>query len=133
SIVTVTFPSGAVVEATADENGNFTVAIPENEGLQGGETIQATSTDAAGNVSQPASGQVIDATAPDAPQISHVTSVSTEVTGTAEANSTVTVTFPSGAVVEATADENGNFTVAIPENEGLQGGETIQATSTDET
>ncbi|MEB8010332.1 Ig-like domain-containing protein, partial [Staphylococcus pseudoxylosus] len=133
SIVTVTFPSGAVVEATADENGNFTVAISENEGLQGGETIQATSTDAAGNVSQPASGQVIDATAPDAPQISHVTSVSTEVTGTAEANSTVTVTFPSGAVVEATADENGNFTFAIPENEGLQGGETIQATSTDET
>ncbi|MBM2658999.1 Ig-like domain-containing protein, partial [Staphylococcus pseudoxylosus] len=133
STVTVTFPSGAVVEVTADENGNFTASIPENEELQGGETIQATSTDVAGNISQSGSATVIDETAPDAPQISHVTSVSTEITGIAEANSTVTVIFPSGAVVETTADAQGNFTVVIPENEALQGGETIQATSTDAT
>uniref|UniRef100_UPI003F558B2B Ig-like domain-containing protein n=1 Tax=Staphylococcus caeli TaxID=2201815 RepID=UPI003F558B2B len=132
STVTVTFPSGTVVEVTADESGHFTANIPENEELQGRETIQATSTDAAGNVSQSGSTTVIDATAPDAPQISHVTSVSTEVIGTAEANSTVTVTFPSGTVVEVTADAQGNFTVVVPENEELQGGETIQATSTDE-
>ncbi|MEB6246579.1 Ig-like domain-containing protein, partial [Staphylococcus xylosus] len=132
STVKVTFPSGAVVETTADENGRFTANIPEDEALQGGETIQATSIDAAGNVSQPGSAIVIDTTAPDAPKISHVTSVSTEVTGTAEANSTVKVTFPSGAVVETTADAQGNFTVAIPEDEALQGGETIQAISTDD-
>ncbi|RIO69881.1 hypothetical protein BUZ85_14355, partial [Mammaliicoccus sciuri] len=59
--------------------------------------------------------------------------MSTEITGIAEANSTVTVIFPSGAVVETTADAQGNFTVVIPENEALQGGETIQATSTDAT
>ncbi|MGW7929889.1 Ig-like domain-containing protein, partial [Staphylococcus xylosus] len=132
STVKVTFPSGEVVETTADENGRFTANIPEDEALQGGETIQATSIDAAGNVSQPGSTIVIDTTAPDAPKISHVTSVSTEVTGTAEANSTVKVTFPSGAVVETTADAQGNFTVAIPEDEALQGGETIQAISTDD-
>ncbi|MEP9819062.1 Ig-like domain-containing protein, partial [Staphylococcus xylosus] len=133
STVTVTFPSGEVVEVTADENGRFTANIPENEELQGGETIQATSTDAAGNISQSGNTTVIDATAPEAPKISHVTNVSTEVTGTAEANSTVKVTFPSGTVVETIADVQGNFTVAIPENEELQGGETIQATSTDAT
>src|SRR5699024_9254965 len=96
-----------------------------------GETIVATSKDKAGNVSQKGSTQVIDATAPDAPQISHVTSVSTEVKGTAEANSTVSVTFPSGKVVETKADQDGNFTVTITENEGLQGKETISATSKD--
>ncbi|WP_145579223.1 Ig-like domain-containing protein, partial [Staphylococcus xylosus] len=133
STVRVTFPSGEVVEVIADENGNFIANIPENEELQGGETIQATATDTAGNISQSVSTTVIDATAPDAPQISHVTSVSNEVIGTAEANSTVTVTFPSGTVVETTADAQGNFTVAIPENEELQGGETIQATATDAT
>ncbi|RIN02302.1 Ig-like domain-containing protein [Staphylococcus shinii] len=133
STVKVTFPSGTVVETTADDNGNFTVNIPSDEGLEGGETIQATSTDDAGNVSQSGNTTVTDATAPDAPQISHVTSVSTEVTGTAEANSTVKVTFPSGTVVETTADDNGNFTVNIPLDEGLEGGERIQATSTDAT
>uniref|UniRef100_UPI003F549102 Ig-like domain-containing protein n=1 Tax=Staphylococcus xylosus TaxID=1288 RepID=UPI003F549102 len=133
STVRVIFPSGEVVEVTADENGNFTANIPENEELQGGEEIQATAIDTAGNISQSGSTTVIDATAPDAPQISHVTSVSTEVIGTAEANSTVTVTFPSGTVVETTADAQGNFTVAIPENEELQGGEEIQVTSTDDT
>ncbi|MGW7903502.1 Ig-like domain-containing protein, partial [Staphylococcus xylosus] len=132
STVRVIFPSGEVVEVTADENGNFTANIPENEELQGGEEIQATAIDTAGNISQSGSTTVIDATAPDAPQISHVTSVSTEVIGTAEANSTVTVTFPSGTVVETTADAQGNFTVAIPENEELQGGEEIQVTSTDD-
>src|SRR5699024_6397793 len=131
STVSVTFPSGEVVETTADKDGKFTVAIPENEGLQGGETIEATSEDEAGNVSQKDSTLVVDATAPGAPQISHVTSISTEVTGVAEPNSTVSVTFPSGEVVETTADQDGNFTVAIPENEGLQGGETISATAQD--
>ncbi|MGE7364658.1 Ig-like domain-containing protein, partial [Staphylococcus cohnii] len=131
STVSVTFPSGEVAETVADQDGNFTVDIPANEGLQGGETIVATSKDKAGNVSQKGSTQVIDATAPDAPQISHVTSVSTEVKGTAEANSTVSVTFPSGKVVETKADQDGNFTVTIPENEGLQGKETISATSKD--
>ena len=129
STVSVTFPSGEVAETVADQDGNFTVDIPANEGLQGGETIVATSKDKAGNVSQKGNTQVIDATAPDAPQISHVTSVSTEVKGTAEANSTVSVTFPSGKVVETKADQDGNFTVTIPENEGLQGKETISATS----
>ncbi|WP_278669516.1 Ig-like domain-containing protein [Staphylococcus ureilyticus] len=131
STVSVTFPSGEVVDAVTDQDGNFTVDIPANEGLQGGETIVATSKDKAGNVSQKGSTQVIDATAPDAPQISHVTSVSTEVKGTAEANSTVSVTFPSGKVVETNADQDGNFNVTIPENEGLQGKETISATSKD--
>ncbi|WP_070052514.1 Ig-like domain-containing protein, partial [Staphylococcus xylosus] len=133
STVRVTFPSGAVVEVTTNENGNFTANIPENEELQGGETIQATATDEAGNVSQSGSTTVIDATSPDAPQINHVTSESSEVTGIAEANSTVAVTFPSGAIVETTADAQGDFTVTIPENEELQGGETIQATATDAT
>ncbi|SUM53978.1 Ig-like domain-containing protein [Staphylococcus nepalensis] len=131
--VKVTFPSGAIVETTADQNGFYTVAIPENEGLKGGETIEATATDVAGNVSESGSTDVIDKTAPDTPQISHVTSVSTEVTGKSEANATVKITFPSGAIAETIADEDGNFTVVIPESENLQGKETISATATDAT
>ncbi|WP_210139369.1 Ig-like domain-containing protein [Staphylococcus sp. GDY8P120P] len=131
--VKVMFPSGAIVETIADQNGVYTVAIPENEGLKGGETIEATATDVAGNVSESGSTDVIDKTAPDTPQISQVTSVSTEVTGKVEANATVKITFPSGAIAETIADEDGNFTVAIPESENLQGKETISATVTDET
>ncbi|WP_436896617.1 Ig-like domain-containing protein, partial [Staphylococcus pseudoxylosus] len=125
-------PKWAVVEATTDENGNFTVAIPENEGLQGGETIQATSTDETGNVSQPGSTTVTDETAPAPPTVNGVTSEDTTVSGTAEANTTVTVIFPDGVTASGKSDENGNYAIAIPDEVKLTGGEEIQVTSTDE-
>ena len=61
-----------------------------------GETISATSSDAEGNESESATTTVVDATAPDAPTINEVDTNATEVNGTAEPNSTVTVTFPDG-------------------------------------
>ncbi|WP_436963052.1 Ig-like domain-containing protein, partial [Staphylococcus xylosus] len=132
STVKVTFPSGAVVETTADAQGNFTVAIPEDEALQGGETIQAISTDDAGNVSHPGSTTVTDETAPAPPTVNGVTSEDTQVTGTAEVNSTVTVKFPNGVTVKGESDANGNYTIAISDEVDLVGGEEIQVISTDD-
>lgn len=119
SSVTVGFPGGGKISVTADDQGNFTVDIPNSVILEGGEVFKAISTDKAGNQSPVAETTVKDMNAPDAPVIGDTTSNSNQVTGTAEANSTVRVTFPSGEVVEVIADENGNFIANIPENEEL--------------
>ncbi|WP_259341803.1 Ig-like domain-containing protein, partial [Staphylococcus simulans] len=111
STVTVTFPDGTTATGTADDEGNYTVEIPSNVDLNGGEDIVVTSKDKAGNPSEEATTTVTDTTAPEAPTVEEVTSEDTQVKGTAEPGSTVTVTFPDGTTATATADEEGNYTV----------------------
>ena len=48
------------------------IDIPANEDLKGGETLPVTSTDKAGNKSQPASTVVTDTTAPTVPTVNPV-------------------------------------------------------------
>ncbi|REI15692.1 Ig-like domain-containing protein, partial [Staphylococcus felis] len=60
-----------------------------------------------------------------------VTSETEVITGTGEAGSTVTVTFPDGTTVTGTVDEEGRYEVKIPDTVGLKGGETIKVTTTD--
>ncbi|MBO1198874.1 putative Ig domain-containing protein [Staphylococcus simiae] len=132
STVTVTFPDGTTATGTADEDGNYVIDIPTNVDLKGGETLPVTSTDEAGNVSDPASTVVTDTTAPTVPTVNPVTSEDKTITGKAEPNSTVTVTFPDGTTATGTADEDGNYVIDIPTNVDLKGGETLPVTSTDE-
>uniref|UniRef100_UPI003F57CB04 Ig-like domain-containing protein n=1 Tax=Staphylococcus caeli TaxID=2201815 RepID=UPI003F57CB04 len=131
SMVTVTFPEGVTVTGTVDETGNYVVEIPENVNLKGGEELVVTATDEAGNESAEAKTTVVDTTAPEAPTVKDVTSDDTTISGTAEPGSTVTVTFPDGTTATGTADDEGNYTVEIPANVDLEGGETLNVTSTD--
>ncbi|MDU0447962.1 Ig-like domain-containing protein, partial [Staphylococcus epidermidis] len=66
-----------------------------------------------------------------APTINEVDTNATEVNGTAEPNSTVTVTFPDGTTATGTADDQGNYTIDVPSNVDLNGGEEIQVKATD--
>ncbi|MEJ7503074.1 Ig-like domain-containing protein [Staphylococcus pasteuri] len=131
STVTVTFPDGTTATGTADDDGNYTINIPSSEDLKGGETLPVTATDKDGNKSDPATTTVADTTAPDAPTVNPVTSDDTQITGKAEPNSTVTVTFPDGKTASATTDADGNYVINIPSSEDLKGGETLPVTSTD--
>ena len=130
--VTVTYPDGTTSTATADASGNYTMDIPASEDLIGNEELSVIATDAAGNVSTEGGTTVLDTTAPEVPTVNSVTSEDTTITGTAEPNSTVTVTFPDGTTATANADGDGNYTIDIPSNEDLKGGETLPVTSTDE-
>ncbi|NMK87386.1 Ig-like domain-containing protein, partial [Staphylococcus capitis] len=132
STIKLTFSDGTTATGTTDSNGNYTVDIPENMSLKGGETISATSSDAEGNESESATTTVVDATAPDAPTINEVDTNATEVNGTAEPNSKVTVTFPDGTTATGTADDQGNYTIEIPSNVDLRNGNKIEAVSADE-
>src|SRR5699024_9559426 len=131
SEVTVTFPDGTTATGTADDQGNYTIDIPSNVDLEGGEEIVVTSTDKDGNTSEEATTTVVDTTAPSAPTVNEVTSEDTQISGTAEAGSEVTVTFPDGTTATGTADDEGNYTIDIPSNVDLEGGEEIVVTSTD--
>ncbi|MEJ7498071.1 Ig-like domain-containing protein, partial [Staphylococcus warneri] len=131
STVTVTFPDGTTANATTDGDGNYTIDIPANEDLRGGEALPVTSTDGAGNQSGAATTTVTDTTAPTVPTINPVTSEDTTITGHAEPGSTVTVTFPDGNTATGTTDADGNYVIDIPANEDLKGGETLPVTATD--
>lgn len=131
STVTITFPGNVTATTTTDSNGHYSVTIPDGVDLHGGETLQASANDAAGNKSGTTSTVVSDMDAPDAPTVDGVTTNSTEVSGTAEPNSTVTITFPGGQTATVTADGQGNYTAALPEGVNLRNGDKIQAVAVD--
>ncbi|MCH7337962.1 Ig-like domain-containing protein, partial [Acinetobacter sp. NIPH 2699] len=97
-----------------------------NPGLDDGDEITAVATDEAGNSSDPATA-IVDAVAPDVPVIDPVNGTD-PITGTAEPDSTVTVTFPDGSTAEVVAGPDGSWTVPNP---GLDDGDEITAVATD--
>ena len=106
STVTIKDASGAVVATTtAGPDGIYTFnPNPLIDGALG----SATSTDAAGNESVPTLFGPVDAAAPTAPSVA--VSNAGELSGTAEANSTVTIKDASGAVVATTtAGPDGSY------------------------
>ncbi|MGJ5718842.1 Ig-like domain-containing protein, partial [Staphylococcus equorum] len=131
STITVKFPDGSTVTGTADDQGNYAIDIPTTVDLVGKEEIVVTSTDASGNVSPETNVTVTDVTAPAAPAVNEVTSESTQVTGTGETGSTITVKFPDGSTVTGTADDQGNYAIDIPTTVDLVGNEEVVVTSTD--
>src|SRR5699024_8115276 len=116
---------------TADDQGNYTIEIPTNVDLKGGENIVVTATDKDGNKSEETTTTVKDTTAPSAPTVNGVTSEDTTIGGTAEPGSTVTVTFPDGKTATGTADSEGNYTIEMPTHSDLKGGENIVVTAAD--
>ncbi|REI28987.1 YSIRK signal domain/LPXTG anchor domain surface protein, partial [Staphylococcus felis] len=132
STVTVTFPDGTTVTGTVNGEGRYEVKIPDTTRLKGGETIKVTTTDEAGNQSEETTTTVEDQTAPEAPTVNPVTSKTEVITGTGEAGSTVTVTFPDGTTATGMVNEEGHYEVKVPDTVDLKGGETIKVTSTDE-
>ncbi|WP_206169776.1 Ig-like domain-containing protein, partial [Staphylococcus argensis] len=131
STVTVTFPDGTTATGTADDNGNYTIEIPDNVKLNGGETVSVTATDKDGNTSNPTSVTVADTTAPTTPSINDIHAGDTQVSGTAEPGSTVTVTFPDGTTATGTADDQGNYIIDVPSNVNLKPGDSVNVTATD--
>ncbi|WP_157535751.1 Ig-like domain-containing protein [Microbacterium sp. Root166] len=133
--VTVFMDGTSIGTTPSDGSGNWSLTSPAL--AEGSHTVRATSTDAAGNVSpsSPTNTFVVDTTVPVAPVIltpvtGTVTSDNTPtITGTAEANSTVTVRIDGSPAGTAVADGSGNwnFTTGII----LDGPHTAAATSTD--
>ncbi|TDM38829.1 YSIRK-type signal peptide-containing protein, partial [Macrococcoides goetzii] len=76
--ITVTFPDGSTATGQVLDNGTWSVNIPGTLDLIGGETLYATTTDAANNTSKQASTRVVDVTAPKFAPISDITVLQNE-------------------------------------------------------
>jgi hypothetical protein len=119
--VTGTTEAGAIVEvksgnvvlgnATASEDGSFSVTIPVQPA---GTSLSITAKDAARNESDAMQVTVQDKTPPTVPKVSEVNDQSTAVTGTTDAGVKVEVKSGETILGTAIADENGTFNVTIP-------------------
>src|SRR5699024_4544916 len=115
----------------ANNQGEYTITIPEKIDLKGDEELLISAMDGNGNISDSITTTVKDITAPAAPTVNEVTSEDTTIGGTAEPGSTVTETFPDGKTATGTADDQGNYTVDIPSGVDLEGGEAIKVVAAD--
>ncbi|MEH0834532.1 Ig-like domain-containing protein, partial [Pectobacterium cacticida] len=129
STVTLTDASDNIIgSAAVDADGSFTISL--TPALLNGESITATATDAAGNVSAPTTATAPDTTAPDAPTVLTVAGDGTAVSGNAEPGSTVTVTDANGTTLgSAVANADGSF--SVPLTPPAANGEVLTVTVTD--
>ncbi|MEL4796832.1 Ig-like domain-containing protein, partial [Acinetobacter baumannii] len=134
---TVNDPTATVVvnvdgtDYPAVNNGDGTWTLADNTLpalTDGPHTITVTATDAAGNAGTDTAVVTIDTTAPNAPVLDPINATD-PVSGTAEAGSTVTVTYPDGTTATVVAGTDGSWSVPNPGN--LVDGDTVTATATD--
>ncbi|MDH2289629.1 Ig-like domain-containing protein, partial [Cobetia sp. 10Alg 146] len=133
----------------AEDDGSFSIVLDPAQ--EDGETLTATATDAAGNISSDSAPTVvdtgIDATAPNTPTIASATDDVAAVTGTlangdstndatptltgsAEAGSTITITHNGEEIGTTTADSNGTWSFT-PETDFADGEHVFSVTATD--
>ncbi|PTK90710.1 hypothetical protein BUZ03_07605 [Staphylococcus gallinarum] len=129
--VTLTLPDGTELTGQTDDQGNYTIDIPANKQFQGGESIQLTTTDAAGNKSTVTIINVADVTPPVVPSINPITTESTTITGTGEPQAVVRVELPDGTYLVQHVDDQGNYSIDIPSNTKFKGGEQLKVISID--
>ena len=130
--VEVTLPGGTVVTGEVDENGNFTVKVPDGTTLKPGDEITVVEKDNHGHASTPTKVTVGD-TANEAhqPQVDPIHGGDKTVHGKGTPGNTVEVTLPDGSVVTGTVDKDGNFTVKVPDGTTLKPGQVITVVEKD--
>lgn len=127
--VIVRHSNGSIAgSGTVGADGRFEITL---DGPQlNGESLAVTLTDAAGNVSQPASVLAPDSTDPAAPRDLTIDSQGTTLSGNAEPFSTIQVRGPGGTLLgTATTAADGRFSVTLtpPQTDG----QLLQLTATD--
>ena len=150
STVTLASGSTALGTATADGGGNWSYTLTAANltaiGQGSGKSLTATATDTAGNTSAASAAFAfsVDTVAPAAPVIQQVGGSDSAVggqagdqtvTGTAEAGSTVTLSFDGSALGTAPADGSGHWSYTLTGANlaaiGQGTGKSIGATATD--
>ncbi|MFD6441420.1 S8 family serine peptidase [Peribacillus sp. NPDC060186] len=111
STVTVKMGSTTLGKAKSNSSGKFTVTMTKKQ--KAGKVLSVTATDKAGNTSSVKTVTVADKTAPSKPVVNTVTTKTTNVTGKAEANSTVYIRASKKVIGSAKATSKGKFTVKI--------------------
>ncbi|MDO5301734.1 MAG: S-layer homology domain-containing protein, partial [Tissierellia bacterium] len=119
--------------ATVDDEGNWSVAVPDGKEPAEGDTITATQTedgkkptDATATV-KPAGGTT-DPETSDTPTIDQPTEGDKTITGGGVPGASIDVTLPDGTEINTTVDEDGKWKVDVPAEKPLKPGEKITVT-----
>ncbi len=121
---------GQTLTTTSDANGDWSASIPDETPLgDGAFTVVVTATDAAGNMASADGSLNVDTQAPEiiAAEMSPEGDL---VSGSTEADATVTLTLPDGQIITVAADSEGNFD--IPLDTPFTAGETLQLVANDD-
>lgn len=119
STVVATWPDGSMDHIVTDGTGHWSLqsATPQTNG-----TISVVATDSAGNTSRIATYEYNDDTAPKAPVVGAIHDNDADgridVRGTAEAGSTIDVTWPDGSHSTSITGPNGQWSLASHEVQG---------------
>jgi glucan-binding YG repeat protein/methionine-rich copper-binding protein CopC len=125
AVIEVKVDDEVIGEVTVNDEGHFSFEIPI---LKLDTIISFTAKDKAGNVSESLTIKVKDGTPPVKPEVDEVTDQSTEITGTAEARSTI-IAKMNGEILGKAEAENGHFSIQVS---NLKAGSEISLTATDE-
>ena len=127
--VTVRGPDGTIIgTGLVAANGSFTLTL--NSAQLNAQHLSVTQTDAGNNTSPAVAVTAPDFTPPAVPTALALSGTGLQLTGNAEAGSTVTVRDASGNVLgTAVAGSNGTFQVDL--NNAQTNGQTLQVTATD--
>lgn len=127
--VTVRGPDGTIIgSGNVAANGSFTLTL-DNAQLNA-QRLSVTQSDASNNISAPVAVTAPDLTPPAEPANLLLASNGVQLSGTAEAGSTVTVRDSAGNVLgSVVAASNGTFQVTL--NSVQANGQTLQVTATD--
>ncbi|UVL79367.1 Ig-like domain-containing protein [Pseudomonas putida] len=127
--VTVRGPDGTIIgTGLVAANGSFTLTL--NSAQLNAQHLSVTQTDAGNNTSTAVAVTAPDFTPPAVPTALALSGTGLQLTGNAEAGSTVTVRDASGNVLgTAVAGSNGTFQVVL--NSAQTNGQTLQVTATD--
>ncbi|MEE6658308.1 Ig-like domain-containing protein [Pediococcus acidilactici] len=128
--VDVTLDDGTVIgSATVNDEGTWSVNVPDGIELKEGNIINATQT-FDGATSEKGQRTVDPREDVKAPVINPITEGDSEITGTGKPGATVTVSFDDGTGIgTATVDENGNWSISTS-HINIQAGDKIEAYQT---
>ncbi|WP_445406076.1 Ig-like domain-containing protein [Acinetobacter pittii] len=129
AVVTVKNTAGTVVgTATADATGKYSVTL--DKAYLNGESLSTTASDQSGNATAPKPLVAPDTTAPSS-LTAIIDAAGKVVTGTTEAEATVTVKNAAGTVVgTATADATGKYSITL--DKAYLNGESLSTTASDQ-
>ncbi|WP_286808187.1 BapA/Bap/LapF family large adhesin [Leclercia sp. UBA2479] len=129
STVTIRDANGNIIgRGQAGSDGKFSIGL--DGPVNAGDTLTATATDSAGNVSKETQLAVTDTVAPEAPTNLQLSTDGTTITGSAEPGSTVTIRDANGNIIgKGQAGSDGKFTIDL--GAPVNAGETLTATATD--
>jgi LPXTG-motif cell wall-anchored protein len=112
--ITLTTENGKQVQGTTDDNGDFSINIPETDAPSGSEV---TAVQTVHGVDSPASTKEVPYAKPDQPgdvQLTPNDDGSTTISGTGDPDDTITVTPKDGDPITVPVKDDGTFTVKVP-------------------